>query len=102
MQGGHHLSVGFPVPQGSFTATLVRRSRAGGGLTLTSRSALSHPGHYLTYVEVGTRALTTLAVHGFAEELDVYVDDGEVDADHALWIFGLPFLVQRYRIRPKG
>jgi len=28
--------------------------------------------------------------------------NGEVHADHAFWIFGLPFLVLRYRIRPEG
>jgi hypothetical protein len=40
-------------------------------------------------------------VPGFAEELDVYVDGGELRADHAFWVFGLPFLVLRYRIAPK-
>ena len=29
-----------------------------------------HPGHYLSYVDPQTRELTTLAVHGFAEQLD--------------------------------
>jgi hypothetical protein len=96
-----YVSVGFPVPQGSFTATLVPRARDGGGLTLTSRSDLEHAGHYLTYVDPQTRALTTLAVHGFAEELDVFVSDGEVRAEHAFWVFGLPFLVLHYRIKAK-
>ena len=67
-----YVSVGFPLPQGSFTATLVPRALAGGGLTLTSRSDLPHPGHYLTYVDPVSRELTTLAVAGFAEELHVY------------------------------
>jgi hypothetical protein len=40
-------------------------------------------------------------VPGFKEELDVYVADGELRADHAFWLFGLPFLVLRYRIRRK-
>jgi hypothetical protein len=98
-----YVSVGFPLPQASFTATLVPRAREDGGLTLTSRSDLPHPGHYLTYVDPGTRQLTALAVHGFAEELDVYVsdDDGEVRAEHAFWVFGLPFLVLHYRISGK-
>ena len=84
------------------TATLVPRSRAGGGLVLTSRSDLDHPGHYLTYVDPDSRELTALAVRGFDEELDVYVDDGELRAEHAFWVFGLPFLVLHYRIRPKA
>ena len=100
-EGRGYVSVGFPLPQASFTATLAPRKRAGGGLTLTSRSELAHPGHYLTYIDPETRALTTLAVQGFAEELDVYVRDDELRAEHAFWIFGLPFLVLDYRIRPK-
>ena len=39
---------------------------------------------------------------GFAEELEVYVGDGEVRADHSFWVFGLPFLVLHYRIRRKA
>lgn len=96
-----YVSVGFPLPQSSFTATLAPRARADGGLVLTSRSPLPHAGHYLTFIEPGSRELTTLEVPGFSEELDVYVDDGEVRADHAFWVFGLPFLVLRYRIRRK-
>jgi hypothetical protein len=99
--GRGYVSVGFPVPQGSFTATLEPRPRPGGGLVLTSRSGLDHPGHYLTYIDPATRQLTTLAVHGFAEELDVFIHDGELRAEHAFWIFGLPFLVLHYRIHPK-
>ena len=72
--GRGYVSVGFPLPQASFTATLAPQARAGGGLVLTSRSPLDHPGHYLTYVDEDTGELTTLAVHGFAEQLDVYVD----------------------------
>jgi hypothetical protein len=99
--GRGYVSVGFPLPQASFTATLVPHDRPDGGLVLTSRSDLDHPGHYLTFVDADTRDLTTLAVHGFAEQLDVYTDGGQLRAEHAFWIFGLPFLVLDYRIRPK-
>ena len=99
--GRGYVSVGFPVPQANFTATLAPRARDGGGLTLTSRSNLDHPGHYLTYVDPASRELTTLAVHGFAEELDVYVADDELRAEHAFWVFGIPFLVLHYRIKAK-
>ena len=99
--GRGYVSVGFPLPQGNFTATLTPRARASGGLTLTSRSDLPHPGHYLTYIDPASRQLTSLAVHGFAEELDVYVEDGELRAEHAFWVFGFPFLVLHYRISPK-
>ncbi len=96
-----YVSVGFPLPQANFTATLAPYAREDGGLTLTSRTDLDHPGHYLTYVDPSTRELTALALHGFAEKLDVYVHDGELRAEHAFWVFGLPFLVLHYRIRPK-
>jgi hypothetical protein len=94
-----YVSVGFPLPQASFTATLAPRLRPDGGLTLTTRSELYHAGHYLTYIDPDTRQLTTLGVQGFAEELDIYVDeDGRLRAEHAFWIFGLPFLVLQYSI----
>jgi hypothetical protein len=99
--GRGYVSVGFPVPYGSFTATLLPRRRAGGGLVLTSTGD-GHAGHYLTYVDPDTGELTTLAVPGFGEQLDVYVADGELRAEHAFSIFGLPFLVLHYRIRPKS
>jgi hypothetical protein len=96
--GRGYVSVGFPLPQANFTATLAPYPRPGGGLVLTSRSDLDHPGHYLTFVDPGTRDLTTLAVHGFAERLEVYVEAGELRAEHAFWVFGLPFLTLHYRL----
>jgi hypothetical protein len=97
-----YVSVGFPVPQGSFTATLHPRSRPDGSLVLSSRSSLDHPGHYLTYVDVGTGRLTALSVDGFGEELEVRSTDGRVDATHAFTLFGRLFLVLHYDIRRKA
>ncbi|BCB91237.1 hypothetical protein Psuf_085500 [Phytohabitans suffuscus] len=99
--GRGYVSVGFPLPRASFTATLVPRPRPDGGLVLTSRGDLDHPGHYLTHIDPASGELTTLAVHGFAERLDVYVRDGALRAEHAFWVFGLPFLVLHYDIRAK-
>ena len=96
-----YVSVGFPLPQASFTATLAPRARPGGGLILTSRSELKHPGHYLTYIDAETRELTAAAVQGFAEQLDVYLEDGELRAEHAFWVFGFPFMVLHYRMHRK-
>jgi hypothetical protein len=53
-------------------------------------------------VDAETEELTAAAVHGFAERLDVYVQDGELRAEHAFWVFGLPFLVLHYSIRRKA
>ena len=99
--GRGYVSVGFPVPQASFTATLLPRARPGGGLILTSRSDLDQPGHYLAYIDPAGRDLTVLAVRGFAEQLDVYVQDGGLRADHAFSVFGFPFLVLHYRMYRK-
>jgi hypothetical protein len=100
-EGRGYVSVGFPVPQGDFTATLLPVGRPDGGLTLTSHSDLPHPGHYLAYVDPQTRDLTALAVPGFAERLDVWADGGTLRADHAFSVFGFPFLVLRYTITRK-
>jgi hypothetical protein len=99
--GRGYVSVGFPLPQASFTATLLPRARPGGGLVLTSRGDDDQPGHYLAYIDPATRELTVLAVHGFAEQLDVYTEDGELRAEHAFSVFGLPFLVLHYRMHRK-
>jgi hypothetical protein len=97
-----YVSVGFPLPQASFTATLEPRARPGGGLVLDSRGATSQSGHYLTYIDPETSDLTVLAVHGFAERLDVYVDEaGELRAEHAFAVFGIPFLILHYRMHRK-
>jgi hypothetical protein len=99
-----YVSVGFPLLDASFTATLAPRALPGGGLRLTSHTELDHPGHYLTYIDPATRDLTTLSVPGFREDLQVYVEDGVLRAEHAFRLFGLPFLVLRYDIhrRPPG
>jgi hypothetical protein len=99
--GRGYVSVGFPVPQGSFTATLLPRARPGGGLVLTSRGGDDQSGHYLAYIDPDSRDLTALAVHGFAEKLDVYVQEDELRAEHAFAVFGLPFLVLHYRMHRK-
>jgi hypothetical protein len=97
-----YVSVGFPLPQASFTATLEPRARPGGGLVLDSRGGTAQSGHYLTYIDPRTAELTVLAVHGFAERLDVYVAAGELRAEHAFAVFGIPFLVLHYRIHRKS
>ncbi len=101
-EGRGYVSVGFPLPQASFTATLEPRPRESGGLVLDSRGSTAQSGHYLTYIDPATSELTVLAVRGFAERLEVYVDGtGELRAEHAFAVFGIPFLVLHYRIHRK-
>ncbi|HEX4688786.1 MAG TPA: hypothetical protein VH228_18560 [Nocardioides sp.] len=97
-----YVSVGFPVPEGSFTATLRPIGRPDRGLTLTSRVHDGQAGHYLTYVEPAADELTALAVRGFEEQLDVFVENGVLRAEHAFWVFGFPFLTLHYRIARKS
>ena len=99
--GRGYVSVGFPLPQASFTATLAPALRPDGGLILDSRSEGDQPGHYLTYIDPVTGELTPAAVRGFAERLEVYVAGGQVRAEHSFWVFGLPFLVLHYRMHRK-
>jgi len=96
-----YVSVGFPLPQASFTATLEPFARPGGGLILDSRGGTAQSGHYLTYIDPDSAELTVLAVRGFAERLAVYVADGELRAEHAFAVFGIPFLVLHYRMHRK-
>ncbi len=102
-EGTGYVSVGFPVPEGSFTATLLPQSRPDGGLTLTSRVHDGQAGHYLTYVDTAADELTALTVNGFQEQLDVFAEGGILRAEHAFWIFGfpVPFLTLHYRITRK-
>jgi hypothetical protein len=48
-----------------------------------------------------TTELTTVRVRGFTGRLEVYVDAGELRAEHSFWVFGLPFLVLHYRMHRK-
>ena len=92
----------LPAPAGQLhrDPAAAGRARRRPGADQPQRAATS-PGHYLTYIDPATGELTTLAVHGFAERLDVYVEGGELRAEHAFWVFGLPFLVLHYRITRK-
>ncbi len=110
-EGRGYVSVGFPVPSGSFTATLAPVARGDGGLRLTSRPGVpSDAGHYLAAVDGDSDRLSAASVAGFAEQLDVTVapvgpaatdDAAEIRAEHAFWLFGFPILVLQYRIRRK-
>ncbi len=52
--------------------------------------------------DIGIVASVAELVPGFAEQLDVYVRDGELRAEHAFSVFGFPFLVLHYRMHRKA
>jgi hypothetical protein len=95
-----YVSVGFPFPEGNFTATLLPYANRGDGLLLKSRTNEAYPGHYLSAVE-GTGDLTTLKLTNFDEEIDVYVENGNLRTDHRFSLGGVRFLTLYYTIERK-
>jgi hypothetical protein len=93
-----YVSVGFPLPNANFTATLEPRNTGAHDLLLTSRSKLDFPGHYLSSVDGDRDALTVLKVLSFQEEIHVYVTGGELKTDHSFSLAGRRFLTLRYEI----
>lgn len=91
------VSVGFPLPAGNLTATLLPYANRGDGLLLKSRTDDRYPGHYLSVVE-DDGDLTTLKLTNFDEEIDVYVANGELKTDHRFFLGGIRFLTLFYAI----
>jgi len=96
-----YVSVGFPLPDGNFTATLLPHANRGDGLLLKSSSGEPYPGHYLSAVEHDGADLTTLKLTNFGEEIDVYVEDSELKTDHRFFLGGVRFLTLHYSIERK-
>jgi hypothetical protein len=95
-EGRGYVSVGFPIPNSNFTATLQPRNVDGDGLLLTSRSRLDFPGHYLSAVEDG--ALTVLKLLAFHEQIHVHMNGGELKTEHSFSLAGRRFLTLHYSI----
>jgi hypothetical protein len=92
-----YVSVGFPLPDSNFTATLLPNNHNGRNFLLKSRNTgLSYPGHYLATNEDGE--LTVLALPAFNEEIEVYVDDGQLRTDHRFYLGQQNFLTLYYTI----
>jgi hypothetical protein len=92
-----YVSVGFPLPESNFTATLLPNNHDGNHFLLTSRNTgLDYPGHYLSSNEDGE--LTVLALPAFNEEIEVYVAGGELRTDHRFYLGDQVFLTLLYTI----
>jgi hypothetical protein len=93
-----YVSVGFPIPNANFTATLLPRNVGQHDLELTSVTELAYPGHYLSSVDGERDALTVLKLLPFQERIFVYVVDGELRTDHSFSLSGQRFLTLHYEI----
>ena len=91
----------FPGPARQFHRDPAAAGRAGRRADPDQPQRAGAPGPLPGLRRPAEPELTALAVPGFAEQLDVYVDGGELRAEHAFSVFGFPFLVLHYTIRRK-
>ena len=97
-----YVSVGFPIPNANFTATLLPRNAGEHDLELTSRSDLVIPGSLPELVDSERDALTVLKLLYFQERIYVYVVDGELKTDHSFYLASQRFLTLHYVIERLG
>jgi len=91
-----YVSVGFPLPEANFTATLLPFNGDGGNFLLkTHGTGTRFTGHYLSDVEE-ENTLTILKLPTMGEEIDVYVKDGELRTDHRFYFGDSRFLTLYY------
>ena len=95
-----YVAVGFPLPNGNFTATLAPSNHRDDAFLLSSDSEFPHSGHYLSVIEDDGR-LTTLQLASFGEEIEVFVEDGELKTEHRFSLGGVVFLTLHYTIERK-
>jgi hypothetical protein len=100
IDGIAYVAVGFPIPSGSFTATLVPSNHRGDGLILRSDAGAPHAGHYLTFLDA-EGLLSTVQLRAFGEEIEVFMLDGELKTEHRFMLGGALFLTLHYEIRRK-
>ncbi len=100
-EGRGYVSVGFPLPDANFTATLLPENRDG-GLVLSSRTELPYPGHYLSIVEAETGELTVMKLLYFHEEIAVHLSNGELKTDHRFFLAGQNFLTLEYSMERRA
>lgn len=92
-----YVSVGFPLPSGSFTATLHPSNHRGDGLLLSSRHG-RFQGHYLSIADLESGRVTVAELASFDEEIEVYVEEGELRTDHRFLLGGVEFMRLHYEI----
>jgi hypothetical protein len=96
-EGLGYVSVGFPLPEANFTATLKPFNNRGDGLLLkTHATGSDFTGHYLTDIDNEDGALTILKLPTMGEEIDVYVQNGQLKTDHRFYFGRNNFLTLYY------
>jgi hypothetical protein len=95
-----YVSVGFPLPSGNFTATLLPMNNRGSGLLLSSTADSPYSGHYISTIEEDGD-LTTLQLVSFGEEIDVFVHNGALKTEHRFFLGGTVFMTLHYEIERK-
>lgn len=99
-EGLGYVSVGFPLPEANFTATLKPFNHRGDGLLLKTHDTSSDfTGHYLTDIDNDDGSLTILKLPTMGEEIDVYVQNGQLKTDHRFYFGRNNFLTLYYSIK---
>ena len=93
------VRVVFPLPNGNATVLLKPLAEPDGALTVLSKGrTYGEPGFYFT-VHSDDGRLWMRYVKTMRESIRVYpAGNGDVRADHVMWIFGLVFLRLHYRM----
>ncbi|MBZ0301495.1 MAG: complement resistance protein TraT [Anaerolineae bacterium] len=97
-----YVSVGFPLPESNFTATLLPYHVDHGLLLKTHHTGLSFPGHYISDIDNDTGALTIFKLPTLGEEIEVYLQGDQLKTDHRFYLGGFKFLTLYYSIEPKA
>jgi hypothetical protein len=98
-----YVSVGFPLPESNFTATLMPYNQRESFFLLKTRDTdVDFTGHYVTFIDDDDGALDILKLPLMDEEIDVFLDDaGALKTDHRFYFGGFHFLTLHYSIERK-
>ena len=97
-----YVSVGFPLPEANFTATLMPFNNRETGLLLkTQNTGSTFTGHYLTDIDNDDSSLTILKLTTMGEEIDVFVREGYLKTEHRFYFGQYRFLTLHYTIERK-
>jgi hypothetical protein len=96
-----YVSVGFPFPFANLTATL-RPTNVGSRLILrTDPEAGTVSGDYISLLDPATQRLEVFRIRDFHEEIEVFVEGGQLLTHHRFYFIGGLFLTLVYTIHRK-